>query len=164
MIRWSHPGLDVDLPAPLIDHAVAREHIAAGVSTAMLERFELPGGRVLVSKHVTPELDWMMRATHDTGRAAELWVNGTMARCPAQIDPALVRIEDDGADGWRLYMRELQFHPRGTRFGRSDIRRILEALAALHAEFWDEEVPGLCSLGDLLRLLSRASTPSSSPT
>jgi Phosphotransferase enzyme family len=153
MIRWSHPAGDVDLPAPLIESARHREHIAAGASTAMLERLTLPGGQTLVAKHVTAELDWMMRATNDRGRAALLWVDGTMSRCPAQIDPGLVRIEDDGSDGWRLYMDEVQFHPRGTRFTRADARRLLEALAALHAEFWGERVPELCPLIDLLRLL-----------
>jgi hypothetical protein len=154
VIRWSHPDRDPGLPAPLRDHAVAREPIEAGASTAMLERLTLPDGRVLVAKHVTPELDWMMRATRDTGRAARLWVDGTMTRCPPVIDPALVRIEDDGKGAWRLYMQHLQFHPRGTRFSRADARRVLEALAALHAGFWDEEVPALCALGDLLTLLA----------
>jgi hypothetical protein len=154
VIRWSHPDRDVDLPAPLREHAVAREPIEAGASTAMLERLTLPDGQVIVAKHVTPALDWMMRATHDTGRAAELWVNGTMARCPRAIDPALVRIEDDGSGAWRLYMEEVRFHPPATRFTRADARRVLDALAELHAEFWGEEVPGLASLGDLLTLLA----------
>lgn len=153
MIRWSHPKRDLALGAPLREHAVDREPIAAGASTAMLERLTLPGGRV-VAKHVSPELDWMMRATHDTGRAAQLWVDGTMSRCPPQIDPALIRIEDDGAGGWWLYMEDVRFHPRDVRFRRADARRVLDALAALHAEFWNEQVPGLCELGDLLTLLA----------
>jgi hypothetical protein len=148
MIRWSHSERDVDLPAPLREHAVACEPIAAGASTALLERLVLPGGRRLVCKHVTADLDWMMRATHDTGRAAELWVSGAMDRLPKTIDPALVRIED----GWWLYMDEVQFHPAGTRFTRADVRRVLDALAAMHEEFWEEQVPGLCSLHDLLSL------------
>jgi phosphotransferase family enzyme len=153
VIRWSRADRDVDLEAPLLEHAVEREHIAAGASTAMLERLRLPDGRTLVAKHVTPDLDWMMRATNDRGRAALLWVNGTMDRCPPVIDPALVRIEDDGAGGWWLYMDELRFHPRGTRFTRPDAQRVLGALAALHAEFWKEQVADLCPLVDLLRLL-----------
>jgi hypothetical protein len=47
------------------DHAVSREPVAAGASTALLERLVLPDGRRLVSKHITAELDWMMRATND---------------------------------------------------------------------------------------------------
>lgn len=150
MIRWSHPERDSDLPAPLRDHAVSREPLVAGVSTAQLERLVLPGGRRLVSKHISPELDWMMRATNDTGRAAELWVSGSMDRLPPVIDPALVRIED----GWWLYMDEIEFHPRGTRFSPEQIGRVLGALADMHAAYWQEPPAGLCRLGDLLTLLA----------
>ena len=153
MIRWSHPDRDLSVAAPLRDHAVRREPIAAGASTAALERLTMPDGRVLIAKHVLPELDWMMRATHDTGRAARLWIDGTMRRCPREIDPALVRIEE-AERGFLLYMEPVAFHPRGTRFSRGDAGRVLAALAALHAEFWDEDVPGLCTLHDLLALLA----------
>ena len=154
MIRWSHPGLDSTLPAPLVEHAMSREPIDAGASSAMLERLRFADGRTLVAKRIDPALDWMMRATGDTGRAALLWVDGTMNRCPREIDAALVRIEDDGRDGFVLYMRDLRFHPRSVRFDTRDVDRILGALAALHAAFWDEEAPGLCTLADLLTLLS----------
>lgn len=150
MIRWSHPQRDVDLPAPLRDHAMSREPIAAGASTALLERLVLPDGRRLVSKHVAPELDWMMRATNDTGRAAELWVSGAMDRLPPDVDPALVRIED----GWYLYMDEVEFHPRGKRFSPDETARVLGALADLHAAYWQAPPDGLCRLGDLLALLA----------
>ena len=150
MIRWSHPERDVDLPAPLRDHAVSREPLQAGASTAALERLVLPDGRRLVAKHVTPELDWMMRATNDSGRAAELWVSGAMDRLPPAIDPALVRIED----GWYLYMDEVPFHRRGARFSAHDVARVLGALADLHAAYWDAPPAGLCRLGDLLTLLA----------
>ena len=159
MIRWSHPEREVDLPAPLRDHAVSREPIRAGVSSAALERLVLPDGRRLVAKHVTPELDWMMRATNDTGRAAELWVSGAMDRLPPAVDPALVRIED----GWYLYMEEVQFHRRGTRFGPDEIARILGALAELHAAYWHDPPAGLCRLGDLLTLLAPERVASAGP-
>jgi hypothetical protein len=150
VIRWSHPERDSDLPAPLREHAVTREPIQAGASTAALERLVLPGGRRLISKHLTPELDWMMRATNDSGRAAELWVSGAMDRLPSAIDPALVRIED----GWYLYMEEVVFARRGTRFAPEQIERVLSALAEMHAVYWEEPPGGLCSLGDLLTLLA----------
>jgi hypothetical protein len=56
VIRWSHAERDSDLPAPLRDHAVSREPVAAGASTALLERLVLSDGRRLVSKHITAEL------------------------------------------------------------------------------------------------------------
>lgn len=154
MIRWSHPGRDVDLPAPLHEHALTHTPVRADASTAMLRRLELPDGRSVVAKHVAPELDWMMRATHDAGRAAELWVSGVMDRCPPTIDPALVRIEDDGGDGWWLYMEEVAFPRRGTRFARTDVARLLDYLGSLHSTYRGEDVPGLCSLHDLLGLVA----------
>jgi hypothetical protein len=154
VIRWSDPARDEPIAAPLREHAVSREPIQAGASTAFLERLVLASGRRLVAKHISPQLDWMMRATRDTGRAAELWVFGVMDRCPSSIDPALVRIEDDGADGWYLYMEEVEFHRRGTRFSPSEIARALGALADLHAAYWHEPPAGLCSLADLLTMLA----------
>lgn len=154
MIRWSHPARDVPLPAPLHAHAVERSPLTASASTAELERLVLPGGRTLVSKRFSPAVDWMMRMTHDSGRAAELWVDGVMDRCPPDVDPALVRIEDEDGDAWRLYMDEVSFHPAGTRFSPADIRLLLQRLAALHETFWGERVDGLCSLHDLLSLLA----------
>jgi len=154
MIRWSHPELDVATAAPLAAHAVSSEQIDAGASSAILRRLRFADGSTLVAKHLTPELDWMMRATGDAGRAARLWIDGTMDRCPPEIDPALVRIEDDGSGGFVLYMRDVRFHPQSVRFDARDVDRILGALAALHAAFWDERVPGLCSLADLLTLLA----------
>jgi tRNA A-37 threonylcarbamoyl transferase component Bud32 len=152
MIRWSLAERDPGLPAPLRDHAVGRAMIDAGVASRVLERLELADGRTLVAKHLSAQLDWMMRATGDTGRAAELWVSGAMNRLPAQIDPALVRIEDDGADGWFLYMDDVTFAPEGTRYSRADANRLLEALAALHAAFWEKHVPCLARLEDLIGL------------
>jgi hypothetical protein len=153
MIRWSHPQRDVALPAPLREQAVERESIQAGASTANLERLTLPDGARVVAKHVSARRDWMMRATGDTGRAAELWVGGAMRRCPATIDPALVRIEDDGEGGWFLYMQEVPFHRRDVRFQADDVARLLGALADLHTAFWGDPPPGLCSLSDLFTIL-----------
>jgi hypothetical protein len=156
VIRWSHPALDLAAAAPLAAHAVSSEQIDAGASSAILRRLRFADGSTLVAKHVTPELDWMMRVTGDTGRAARLWIDGTMDRLPREIDPALVRIEDDDAGGFVLYMRDVRFHPRSLRFDAREVDRILGALAALHAAFWGEQVPGLCSLAELLTLLAPA--------
>ena len=158
MIRFSDVTRDVGWPEPLVDHAARREPIENGTSGAVLERLFLPDGRVLVAKYISPRLDWMMRLTRDRGRAAELWTSGTMQRCPPQIDAAIVRIEDDGGDGWWIYMDDIAplFAPAGTRFSRAEALRLLEALGALHAEFWLEQVPGLAALEDLLALCSPA--------
>src|SRR3954454_12292415 len=158
MIHFSDPRRDLGWPEPLVDHATRRERIEIGTSGAVLERLFLPDAGVLVSKYISPRLDWMMRATGDRGRAAELWTSGTMQRCPPQIDAAIVRIEDDGADGWTIYMEDVAplFASAGSRFPLAEARRLLDALGALHEEFWLEDIPGLAALEDLLALCSPA--------
>lgn len=131
--------------------------IGSDASGASLERLWLANGTTLIRKVLSPALDWMMRATNDRGRAATLWTSGTMDRLPTVIDPALSRIEHEGAE-WRLYMTDVDasFLRRGTTVGLADARRFLDALAAMHAAFWDLEVPDLCRLEDLLGLASPA--------
>jgi len=155
--------IPTDVPIPistgnLASTAAARRPLGEpGASGATLERIELDDGRTLVVKSFSAARDWVMRATHDTGRAAELWVSGTMDRLPQSIDPAIERIEHDGRE-WRLYMRDVStfFLRRGTRLSLAEVRRFLDAVAAMHAAFWDLELPGLASLEDLLRLASPA--------
>jgi hypothetical protein len=156
MILYSDPDRDLPLPAPLVEQALRREPIDNGESGAVLERIAVPGGRTIVCKHISPALDWMMPLTHDVGRAAVLWTSGTMQRCPPEIDTGIVRIEADGANGWRIYMDDLGslFRKAGTRFSRAEANRLLAALAALHEEFWLEEIPVLARLPDLLTICS----------
>lgn len=138
-----------------------------GASGASLERLRLPDGRTLVRKAFDAGADWMMRATRDPGRAATLWVSGAMDALPPVIDPAIVRIERGPADreaAWVLYLEDVSasFLRRGTIVDASECRRILEALAAMHAAYWSRDAatrphPGLAdltSLADLLRLAS----------
>jgi hypothetical protein len=68
----------------LLAEVVAREPLAAadGRSGSLLERVVLAGGATLVVKHVRDGGDWIMRASHDHGRAAELWTSGVLARVP----------------------------------------------------------------------------------
>ena len=105
-----------------------------GVSGAKLERLTFEDETSLVLKEISPAWDWMMNATHDTGRAAELWVSGAMDRCPAVIDPAIVRIEQTSG-GWRIYMRDVSDHflGHGAVVERADGERVIDAFAALHA-------------------------------
>jgi hypothetical protein len=144
-------------PGDLAATAIRREPMSSDASGATLERLTFPDGSVLVSKEFGPDRDWTMRATHDTGRAAELWLGGAMDGLPHVIDPAIVRIERHG-DAYRLYLSDVSnaFLRRGTIVSIAEARRFLEAVAAMHAAFWHVEVPGLCSLQDLLGLVSPA--------
>jgi hypothetical protein len=57
----------------LLANVVERAPLAAtdGRSGSVLERVVLAGGETLVVKHVLDGGDWIMRASHDHGRAAE---------------------------------------------------------------------------------------------
>jgi hypothetical protein len=143
----------------LLADVVAREPLAAadGRSGSLLERVVLGDGRTLVVKHVRDGGDWIMRASHDHGRAAELWSSGVLARVPDVIDHAVVgaeRVED----GWVVIMRDVSaaLIPDHARLSRGDSRRVLEAAAALHAGFWDDPPLELCSMADRYRFLSPA--------
>jgi hypothetical protein len=145
----------------LLADVVAREPLAVtdGRSGSLLERVVLAGGETLVVKHVRDGGDWIMRASHDHGRAAELWSSGVLARVPGVIDHAVVGAERvDG--GWVVIMRDVSaaLVPDHARLTRADSRRVLEAAAALHASFWDEPPLALCSMVDRYRLLSPATT------
>jgi hypothetical protein len=139
--------------------AVRREPLAAadGRSGSLLERVVLAGGETLVVKHVRPGGDWIMRATGDQGRAAELWASGVLARVPAVIEHAVLGAERAGA-GWVVVMRDVSagLVPDHIRLGRRESRRVLEAAAALHAAFWDEPPLALCSLADRYGLFAPA--------
>jgi hypothetical protein len=143
----------------LLAEVVAREPLAAtdGLSGSLLERVVLAGGETLVVKHVRDGGDWIMRASHDHGRAAELWSSGVLARVPEVIDHAVVGAERS-EDGWVVVMRDVSaaLVPDDARLSRADSRRVLEAAAALHARFWDDPPLALCSMVDRYRFLSPA--------
>jgi hypothetical protein len=145
----------------LLAGTVSREPLAAtdGRSGSLLERVVLADGQVLVVKHVRPGGDWIMRASHDRGRATELWTSGILARVPAVIDHAVLGAERAG-DGWLVVMRDVSAALVGdhARLSRDDSRRVLAAAAALHEAFWDDPPLELCSLVDRYRLLSPATT------
>ena len=92
----------------LLVDVVRREPLAAadGRSGSLLERVVLAGGQELVVKHVRAGGDWIMRATSDGGRAAELWSSGVLARVPQVIDHAVVGAEQV-AVGWVVVMRDV---------------------------------------------------------
>ncbi|HEY4726543.1 MAG TPA: phosphotransferase, partial [Actinomycetota bacterium] len=143
----------------LLVDVVRREPLAAtdGRSGSLLERVVLAGGEALVVKHVRAGGDWIMRATHDGGRAAELWSSGVLARVPEVIDHAVVGAEQV-AGGWVVVMRDVAsaLVPDHARLARDHSRRVLEAAAALHARFWDEPPLALCPMVDRYAFLSPA--------
>ena len=143
----------------LLVDVVRREPLAAadGRSGSLLERVVLAGGEALVVKHVRDGGDWIMRASHDHGRAAELWSSGVLARVPEVIDHAVLGAEQVagrlGGDHARRVGRPGSRH---ARISRGDSRRVLEAAAALHAAFAGGPPLELCPLADRYAFLSPA--------
>jgi hypothetical protein len=142
--------------ATLSDQIVARQPLdAQGASGNTVERVTLADGRQLIRKRVSPEWDWLSRATNDRGRALSMWRTGLFERVPPTIDHATVAVEAESA-GWTVFMRDVTHAllPGDRRLDRAEVRRVLAAMAELHLTCWGERFPGLSSLGDRYRLLS----------
>ncbi len=140
----------------LSDRVVTFEPLgSAGASGNKVERVTLDDGTELIRKRVSPEWDWISRATGDDGRALAMWQGGIFDRIPPAIDHATVAVEVED-DGWTIFMRDVSGALVGDEevLDRAAVRRILAALAELHHGFWGEPVSGLCSLEDRYHLLS----------
>ena len=143
-------------PAGLSDQIIARQPLdSAGASGNTVERVTLGDGRTLICKRVSPEWDWLSRATNDHGRALSMWTSGLFDRIPPAIHHATVAVEKDGA-GWNVFMHDVSgaLVPADRRIGRASVHRVLAATAELHLAFWGERFPELCGLEDRYRLLS----------
>lgn len=126
-----------------------------GASGNNVERVTLDDGTCLVRKSVSPEWDWISRATGDEGRAVVMWERGLFERIPRTVDHATVGVEPEG-EGWTIFMRDVSAAMLGPeeRLDRASVQRILAALADVHLAFWGESVSGLCGLEDRYHLLS----------
>ncbi len=140
----------------LSDQIIARQTLgSAGASGNTLERVTLRDGRELICKRVSPEWDWISRATSDRGRALSMWTSGLFERIPTAIDHTTVAVEVDD-QGWSVFMRDVSHAllPGERRLDRASVRRVLAAMAEVHHAFWGERFPELCSLEDRYHLLS----------
>jgi aminoglycoside phosphotransferase (APT) family kinase protein len=145
----------LNLTAQIVERAPLDQ--SQGNSGNAIERVRLADGRRLVLKRVSPEWDWLSRATNDDGRVATMWEGGVFDRIPASIDHATVGVERDG-DAWNIFMKDIAHTllPEDVPHDRPTVRRILAAVADLHAAFWNEDVPGLCTIEDRYGMLSLA--------
>lgn len=137
---------------------VARTPVSAGgASGNPLERVRLRDGRELLCKHVSPEWDWISRATGDRGRALSMWRTGVFDRLPDSVEHATVAVEPaaDGV-GWDVFMNDVSAALVGPeqRLDRGQVRTLLRAINDVHEAFRGGSFPELCSLDDRYRLLS----------
>ena len=150
------PPFDPALVSGLGEVAAHQPMVSNGWSGNWLERLVLSDGRRLVAKRIVPGTNWMDRHTEDEGREALLFTAGVLARMPPEIDHAVLAAVRE-RDAWWLVMRDVSesLLPDGRRLTREEHRRILAAANLMWEEFWDEQVPHLCTLENCYRLFSR---------
>lgn len=128
-------------------------HAASGSRLFAIETNGGAGPR-FVLKRVSPEWDWIMRATDDRlGREAVAWASGLLDRLPSEVSHPFVACARDG-EGWSILMRDVSgalFPPHdpylGAPISPAADARILDSLAALHARFWDNAAAAEPALG-----------------
>lgn len=131
-------------------------------SGSYLLRVEINHGRGphLILKHISLDTNWLMRATSDDHcRSVALWTHGLLDLMPPEIDHATISCARDGGN-WVILLRDvsdqlLPFEP----FNRVDNEFMLEAMAALHATFFESPLLtnpelGLCNLYHIYTMFS----------
>lgn len=123
---------------------------------------ETNGGRGprYILKRILSTRDWLMRATDDRCcRSVALWQYGFFDRLPPEVGHTIVACAQDGA-GRALLMRDIDtaLVPYA-RFSVADNAYFLDAMAALHAAFFespelDNPALGLCTLRHVYTMFS----------
>ncbi|RMD52592.1 MAG: hypothetical protein D6835_01570, partial [Candidatus Thermofonsia bacterium] len=117
-------------------------------------------GPRFILKRVSLAWDWLMRHTEDTlCRSVTLWQYGLFDQMPAPIYPGVIACAHDD-EGWAILMDDfssiiLPFTP----FTQAQSHFFLEAMAAMHTQFWQNpalKAPtlGLCKLHHLYAMFA----------
>lgn len=117
-------------------------------------------GPQLVLKNVSIAANWLMRATKDDRcRSVTLWAHGMLDLMPPEIDHATLACARDG-DNWAILLRDVSDELLSyARFNLVDHEFMLEAMAALHATFFESPLLtnqdlGLCNLCNIYSMFS----------
>lgn len=106
-------------------------------------------GQCYILKQISQKRDHIMRGSNDEkGRAVTLWQHGLMDRLPPEAASPIIACAHD-AEGWAILMHDVSdavFH-QGATFDHAQNRAFLEALAAIHATFWEQPFLSDDSLG-----------------
>jgi hypothetical protein len=123
--------------------ASAREALSHtdGKSGVPMERVVVDGAAYVI-KRISPQIDWISRATGDWGcRVLACWQNGLLDELPAVFDHTIVAVaRDPQTRTTTLVMRDAgeAFVPEGsTAISFDQHRRFIDHMAQLHAAFWD---------------------------
>lgn len=109
-------------------------------SGSHLQRIEINKGKgpQLILKQISLEDNWLMRATDDDHcRSVTMWEHGLLDLMPPEIDHATIACARDN-DNWAILLRDVsdKLLPY-SRFSHTDHEFMLEAMAALHAKFFE---------------------------
>jgi hypothetical protein len=126
-----------------------------GQSGAGLERATMADGRPVIVKYLSPSADWIMRATADTGREAELWRDGTWSDAGDGLENPVIAAERYH-DGWVIAQHDVSswLLPDARRLGSDEARRIIAAAHALHRRHQDQAPPAACTLAARAEMFS----------
>jgi len=161
-----HRSVDALLEAVAGGGSVDRSPMAKTADSLSGSPFErvMLDGRPHVLKHMSRELDWIMRALGDglDGRppwAAILWREGLIDRLPPEIDHTVVGMAYESEGRLAVLMRDVEttLVPAGTdELPLTQHRRFLDHMAAMHAAFWGFTDIGLLQPGARYTGLTRA--------
>jgi len=111
----------------------------------------------LVVKRMSMEWDWLMHTTGDIhARSVMAWAHGLLDQMPSEIDTTVIACAYDGAGQAILMYNVTEALLSGDdRLSESQNEIVLNAMASLHATFWEDAVLrnpalGLCSLADFI--------------
>jgi Phosphotransferase enzyme family len=126
---------------------------SSGWSGNRIDRLVLADGRELIAKRIVPGSDWIGRGTRDAGREALLFADGTFARLPRRVDPAVVLAEREG-DAWWVVMRDVsaELVDGDTPITRDENRFVMGAAAAMWEVFWEDPPASAGVLTDRLAM------------
>ena len=129
----------------ILDGATGRRPFAGegGRTGATFESAVLRDGTPVVIKHIRPD-DWLVTTFGGVSHLYNVWKSDLLKRVPSQIDHAMLAVEEND-HGWVAVMRDVSdaVLAEGRVLTRAENRRVLEAVDALHVEFWGEDVPGV---------------------
>jgi hypothetical protein len=134
-------------------YPVMLDTISMGDSGARHRRVERPDGTIVFEKLISPSHDWIMRATHDLGREATLWLDGPLRSLPPSIEYPLLSAERVG-DGWLLTTRDVSTDLLPAEPTIGVWREVIDRLGDLHEHFDGAAADGLCSIEDRLAIFS----------
>jgi len=133
-----------------------------GVAGGRLSYVDTDNDRYVL-KRMSIESDWIMHASDDRhGRSVRLWQYGMLDRLRPFLEHKMIACARDG-DGWAILMHDLGdgVHWRGQPTAAESVPQFLDALARMHATFWNDPLllenrVGLC---DPARLLDQSALP-----